>query len=1035
MPSQWAIGELGQLTGVVSAPSTVPPHAIGSLSGATVIAHRCDPSGCPAVPTTPTADCSDSSGLGVTTTTGAGGRYDFAVNGVRSMTPGTYQLMVCASGMITSYLTDVVVNGGPNPDKNAQLALLGGVSGTVEGSTDLLGIDSALVVLSRCTTDTNCTLVQKTRTDGSGSYQFSGASGRYFLLPGRYLLEFSADQYQGAKVWFDLTSGDNDNPTSGAPQVLTALGRLSGTITNSKDGSGVPSATVTLVPCDADDPTTCKSNTRTTTTDGSGHYEFVDNGKKYFLSSGFWKISVSATGFAPKWDIIDVQSGDNPGSLAIDPLGALNGTVVDNVGTGADVVGAHLSAKQCTDDTCTSFVTGGTTPTTLTDAAGNYSFGTASAPNIFDLGYWQVTIQATGYETKKVIKQLESGPNTEAITLTALGTVSGVVTGDGASMQSLAGAKVIAVPCTSADPNDCATTGPTATANASGQYEFVGAGTAYVLARGYWKFTATAYGYLDHYEMKLIDSGPSTLNLTVTVRKVTQPFTVNVLGSSAYTQHADVTLTRQDGVVGTIATTRVGSTYTASDLIPTTYTVTIKGDTTALGASILPTTASVTVPLIDIDGTTKLHTDTGSGLAPDVDLYVSVIRNDVSGTVTGTDGTSTRNLSKVLVELVDMVVAANGSVSYTPSVDTTDQAMTATTGPDGTFTIGGVPHGTYYVRINHVDPTTGAEPTNGYKESVTGPITTGYGQSLPLSIAPLDAVTQAVTLTMSFDGSDTAVTSAVPSISPADGAKWGALSPTSRTFNPATDPDTAVYTFAQVPAGCWSFATGLGPAHPGSTTLTSGAGGCSSGFAVSTSRTATPADPGYTLDEHVLTVTAAITTSALNAPTPTLKLTVKDSSNQVVFGPTAVTTTTPTTIYVVPDSYTATLTTTAPAVEWTTPPPTTKNLTSASASVTLTAKEVQPAAMQVAALAADQYPVTLTYTCKDGQDVPAGCAAGITDTITSGSKTYPTLAPGTWYLEITRNPPAGPTYDKEQTVTLVAGTTTTVAAGDWTKVK
>ena len=344
------IDSYGELRGRVTAPNLTPPNhtPLGPVSNATVIARLCpvDPTthlpACVAPSPTASAVCNPLV-TDYTATTDSDGKYDFvSPGGVRYMTRGTYVLITCASGMITDVTSDVSANllaAGVAPQQDVVLDLLGGVSGVVSASNNSLGLNGVTVQLYSCSADPcttpNRSFIDQLTTSGSGNYQFTGTTGRYFLAAGHYELDFDATAlgYTPKSTEFDISTADA--PAAQTVITLDALGGLSGTATetNSSPVAPVPTTTLTLLSCTGATAATCLTNVKVTGTDGAGNFQFTGATSKYFLTPGKYLLKASAPGYSPYTsDVLDITSGDNsPVPLvSLARLGSLAGQIVDN---------------------------------------------------------------------------------------------------------------------------------------------------------------------------------------------------------------------------------------------------------------------------------------------------------------------------------------------------------------------------------------------------------------------------------------------------------------------------------------------------------------------------------------------------------------------------------------------------------------------------------------------------------------------------------------------------------------------------------
>lgn len=116
------------------------------------------------------------------------------------------------------------------------------------------------------------------------------------------------------------------------------------------------------------------------------------------------------------------------GSLTLYQLGALSGTIIAVLGTPTDLnpptqplVGATVTAQLCTEPpglpatTCTPAAN--SSFSVLSGVNGNYAITTpgSNSPFVLPLGWYEITVSATGYTAASVIVRITSGTNTATI--------------------------------------------------------------------------------------------------------------------------------------------------------------------------------------------------------------------------------------------------------------------------------------------------------------------------------------------------------------------------------------------------------------------------------------------------------------------------------------------------------------------------------------------------------------------------------------------------------------------------------------------
>ena len=132
---------------------------------------------------------------------------------------------------------------------------------------------------------------------------------------------------------------------------------------------------------------------------------------------------------------------------------------------------------------------------------------------------------------------------------------------------------------------------------------------------------------------------------------------------------------------------------------------------------------------------------------------------------------------------------------------------------DGTFSLDGIPNGTYDVHINDVDSTVpGLAAVNPAFAALTVPaVVVTYGVVQDVHAQSLEPTKQTVTVTVRCDTGDDLTTGASPAISTAQATERQHAA-TGRRARPTDRRDSAgtrsAYTFIDVPAGCWHIQPG-----------------------------------------------------------------------------------------------------------------------------------------------------------------------------------------------------------------------------------
>ena len=831
---------------------------------------------------------------------------DTNVGVVNEAWPGTYTLSATLPGYTTATATvrcplPTAAGAGCTVDAPFVLTALGTLSGTVSGydkgadtSTPLVGatVTATCLAGSLAPCASAGTTITAT-TDSSGRYSFTGTSTHFFMARDQWSLSVSATGYTPGPATATVSHGENTKDIT-----LNALGKVSGYVTGQTAGGAssvpLPGATVTAT-CLLGSLAPCSGNQQIRVlADSAGFYSFTGSSSPYFMAAGMWTFTVSAAGYPDTtFPPVEITSGSNTVNQSLDALGALSGKVTGLAG--APLPGATVTAT-CANPSSAGSPCPADPVVTTTDLSGHYTLTGSDTNYSLPLADWTLTVTATGYLSGGATTTVLSGPNTQNITLSALGALSGSVSGllarpagDGTDQskftQKLSGATVIIKPC-SGDRSSCPTGDlaetdsgtTTVTTDTFGNYSFAGTSTPYTLTPGSYQLTVRAFGYAPTTTAVDVAGGPNTAAaVTLAVRPVDLPIGVRVSGSGgALTTHVTIKLTRTDdsGTSITLDSTDAGSDklfHVTGGLIPATYSVTIAGDDSSIGSSILGTTGSITVPLSD------------TGTAAEADIPVTVVQSTVTGVVTGPSGQSgTAKLGGVQAEL-GTLDGATGDFTVSQAANGSDLVVTSADG-SGKITFTGVPNGTYVARINHLGP------LDGYGELTTASVTVGYGQTQPLPAISLPQVTRDVTVKVTTSDAADTLSGVAVALRGASDHTWEFSAST-----PAHDPDSTVWTWdlGQVPAGSWTLSIPLPADHYGTPAPSSTSGGpavtCGSTSPVTcTSGTVTvsgdPTDStglalNYDLDEYQPGV--AVTVHALpldTAPPSTVSLSVAGTS-------------------------------------------------------------------------------------------------------------------------------------------------------------
>jgi large repetitive protein len=828
-------------------------------------------------------------------TTDGSGNYSFGTAGARNVFAyGTWKFTISApSGYYDGAPATTVTFSATNPTPAAPALTLrpfGSLSGQVMDSTNatvpVVGATVSATCTSGCGTGPTPT-VAAVSTDSSGNFSFGTAGARNVFADGTWTVSLVGPVGYNAGSGGSYTFGPGSTALTAPSLTLRPEGSLSGKISDSTN-TAVPvvGARVTAT-CQN---SVCSSATAPSAvvTDSSGAFAFGSPGARNVFPDGEWLLSITGpTGYndgtAPSTFTFDTGTTTaTADSLTLRPEGSLSGKVVDSTNSALAVAGATVSAV------CSC----GTVDPVVTDSSGNFAFGSAGARNVFADGTWTVSVTApTGYSDSGLLtsqaKTFGSG-NLPAQTLTVnldpLGSLTGTVSGVAAATQRLGSVTVTADRCDPADDTDTTCAGSTsagtelsAVTNDTGVYTFTGA-----MAPGRWKLSTSATGYTATSKIVHIVAGANNAsnmggrtpsespNLTMNAVPVDLPIKVIVTSTSAATKHAVVTVRRVDGGVVSGSSTSLTATldgptttYNALGLLPTAYNVTVTGDNSSTGQSIQTTSVTIGIAATDPDPAKS----SGHGTAPELDINVSLLDFQITGTVTGVVGnTGTTTTAVTGAPVVLLSSAPSSGVAGVAATDANDNAITATTGAGGSFTLGHVPNGTYYVSINQPDPTVlspSTTPNNGFGGTLIGPITVLNGIYSLGTITPLAAVTHDVTVTLT-KFSDDVLTGATPTLTQPGTQHWTAITGTV-THTTSTQ---VTYGFTAVPTGCWRFSlAGLPATHLGTMSQDTAPGSCpASSFQVTPAQDSSTVTAAVTLQEHELTVNSTLTTTGADTP-------------------------------------------------------------------------------------------------------------------------------------------------------------------------
>ena len=1059
-----AKGALGGLVTIANDTSNRP------VAGATLSLYACTP----ACSTTALA----------TTTTNPTGNYQFSLAGTSSrffLDSGTYKITASVAGYAPYSNSSVsVISGNNNGDFG--MVKLGTMRGTItDNLTGNPGVSGATVQLDKCADESvACASGVLTAvgdsyqavTDAAGQYSFVSLGNANLFLPGDWRMTVTqAGHHQLTHV---LTLTSNDNTPSAADQLMNIKGAVGGTVTND-DSPAAPlnNAAVVLYGCTTSSIATCGGSALASTTTGpDGSYQLTGASGRNFLDDGTYEVTATAPGYASRNTFVTVDSTTSTvyvpaaGNLALSHLAALQGIVNDNTTGNPVVSGATVTVVPCLDPTATPCVPDSApahTKTIVTDSSGQFSFTEFGSQYVFTPGKWQVSITAPGHlaSTPKIVNlgngvnqvgATSTNPDLQLPLLVAYGSVTGIVRGTGS--QQLSGATVTAHTCpasfntstTDVATIEAACTGdgglgsaPTATTNLGGSYTFSGLTTPWALPPGVWAFTATAFGYKDGATIATVASGVNNTGFDIdeSVRTVTQTIRVAIdSGSTKYTTHATVSLARTDDPTNQpVVSAPTGNSvlFSADGLYSGSYLVDIKSDGSALGGRIQESTFTLFVPLVRAGVTTLGPTD----FAP------AIARTSLTGVVNGATGDTT---SSPVTTSVPIALFPTGDRSAV-ATNLADEPLITSTGAGGAFTLTQIPTGTYDIVVNDVSHLTAtqqtANPVNPAYGSSTVSALTIVGNSPPQNLGPvtLTRTTGTVQVTVTYDSSED-LSGGTGTLS---SSGWASRTADTATGGTVTD-GSGVFTFNNVPWGCWTFTLPFSVSSVHTGTVSNGTTTCPISLAAPTSSTPPAASSTYTFNEHKLVITPTVTANATPdaASTPSFTLTLTNSVPHQVFSQTITAGSTAISLYLPSDTY-ALVMQRASGVSADMWPADTNGSwaqtihlsTQSQTGIKVKAVEAALAYLTVpnysvgSTHADSAQPLTLTLTCESSQGVPAACDTSPLTATDSGSgasfgtSAARTLAPGNWDLHIVGDAdgPGGstPHVDITKHLTLTSG--------------
>jgi hypothetical protein len=434
------------------------------------------------------------------TTTDSSGDYSFA-----SLTAGTYTVTPSRNGYTFSPSSKTLTNISSN--QTASFIATPPATYTISGQITLSGtaLSSVTVALSGALTAT-------TTTDSSGKYSFTS------LAPGTYTVTPTRSGYTFTPPSQTFTSISSNQTASFTAAAVTYT--ISGHVTLA--GVSLSGVTVTLsggVPA-------------TTSTDSSGDYSFAS------LAPGTYTVTPSRTGYAftpPSQTLTNITSNQTVNFTA--------------AATATYTISGQISASGTALSGVTVALSGGSTATTTTDSAGNYSFA-ALVPSTYT-----VTPSRSGYTFTPPSQTFTSITSNQTASFTATAaryTISGQISASGTALSgvtiALSGASTA-----------------TTTTDSAGVYSFAS------LASGTYTVTPSRSGYAFTPPSQTFTSISSNQTASFTATTVT--YTISGQISASGTGLSGVTVALSGTSTATTTTSSTGA-YSFAGLAPGTYTVT-----------------------------------------------------------------------------------------------------------------------------------------------------------------------------------------------------------------------------------------------------------------------------------------------------------------------------------------------------------------------------------------------------------------------------------------------------------------------------
>lgn len=439
----------------------------------------------------------------------------------------------------------------------------------------------------------------------------------------------------------------------------------------------------------------------------------------------------------------------------------------------------------------------------------------------------------------------------------------------------------------------------TATTGAGGTFRLTGDATTQGLGTGTWTLSAGLDGYHGGSQsVEVTDTTTDTVtaaadadscagktNICLLVKTVTVTVTVQDSRTGTGVSNLTVNLTGRYTSGPLSPTSQANGVYTFDQIVPDLYDATVAGS----GYGIKASGASYADATLD-NQSVQLDDGTSATQTQNFDLQIVRHQSTVSGTVTAVHDSS-GTASGIAGAKVCLVAAASApsepsSGSSCPSgvvADVDGAALSATTGDGGGFswdTVPDTPTGQSYYLV--------VVPPYGYQGAVSSAFTvTTSGDDHAEAPIELAQLKNKLTVTVS-NSADEDLTSWSPTLTSGSDPAW-TLGPNATSH--ASGSTDSVFTWDQVPAGCWSFTLTNPSGHYGQlapeTMPTASGLTCSAGQIAVTQTASTDVAASYTLDEYQPGVALTLNNNKTLDPTPAdvaVTVTVKAGSTTYYSG-------------------------------------------------------------------------------------------------------------------------------------------------------